>query len=78
MSRQDRWCKSANDTVIDAWRYACHLSRTTAERIAIFNVEMEQLERRGAAPVRSRAKTRRTLIKATIADLPSRIRRRLS
>ena len=78
MSRQDRWCKSANDTVIEAWRCARHLSRTTAERIAIFNVEMEQLERRGAAAVRSRAKTRRTLIKATIADLPPRIRRRLS
>jgi hypothetical protein len=78
MSRQDRWCRSANDIVIDAWRYARYLGRTPAERIAVFNVEMERLERRGADAIRSHAKTRRTLIKATIADLPPRIRRRLS
>jgi hypothetical protein len=56
MSCQDRWCKSANDIVIDAWRYARHLDRTTAERFAVFNVEMERLERRGADGIRSHAK----------------------
>jgi hypothetical protein len=58
MSRQDRWCKSANEIVIDAWRYVHRLGRTRAERIAIFNVEMERLERRGADAVRTLAKRR--------------------
>jgi hypothetical protein len=76
MSRQDRWCKGANDIVIDAWRYARCLGRTAAERIEVFNVEMERLERRGAGAVRAHANRRGTFIKAAIADLPSSGRRR--
>jgi hypothetical protein len=78
MSRQYRWCKGANDIVIDAWRYARHLGRTTAERIALFNVEMEQLERHGVSALRAHAKRRRTFIKSVMADLPSGGRRRPS
>jgi len=37
---------------------------------------MERLERRGADAIRSHAKTRGTLIKATIADLLPRTRKR--
>jgi hypothetical protein len=77
MSRQDRWCKGANDIVIEAWRYARRLGRTAAERIA-FNLEMERLERRGASAVRAHEKTRGTFIKAAIAGLPPRSRRRPS
>ena len=58
MSREERWCKSANDIVVDAWRYARRLGRTAAERVAVFNVEMERLERHGASPLRARAKDR--------------------
>ena len=77
MNRQDRRCKGANDIVIDAWRYARYLGRTTAERTAVFNVEMQWLERRGADAVRARAKTLGTFIKDTMADLPPRTRRRV-
>ena len=78
MTRRDYWCKDANDTVIDIWRYARRLGHTTAERIAVFNVEMERLERRGAAAARSHAKRRGTVIKTVIAYIPPRNRRRLS
>ena len=78
MSRQDRWCRSANDIVIDAWRYARYLGRTPAERIAVFNVEMERLERHGARALRAHAKRRGTLIKGAMADLWSVGRRRPS
>jgi hypothetical protein len=61
-----------------AWRYARHLGRTTAERIAVFNVEMGQLERRGADAVRSHAKRRGTFVKTKIGVRPTRGRRRLS
>jgi len=72
MSREERWCKSANDIVVDAWRYARRLGRTAAERVAVFNVEMERLERHGAGALRARANRRRTFIKSALADLPSR------
>lgn len=78
MTRQDHWCKDANDIVIDIWRYARRLGRTTAERIAVFNVEVGRLERRGAGAARSHAKRRGTFIKKCIADLPPRSRRRPS
>jgi hypothetical protein len=70
MRRRDRWCRDANDIVIDIWRYARRLGRTTAERIAVFEVEMERLERRGADATRSHAKRRGTFIKTAIADMP--------
>jgi hypothetical protein len=44
VSQPDR-CKSANDIVVMAWKYAQHLGRTSAERIAVFNFEMTRLER---------------------------------
>ena len=78
MTRRDHWCKDANDIVIDIWRYARRLGRTTAERIAVFDVEMERLERRGAAAARSHAKRRGTFIKTVIAYMPPESRRRLS
>jgi hypothetical protein len=57
VSRPDR-CKSANDIVIMAWRYAQHLGRTSAERIAVFNFEMTRLERRCADLTHEHAKSR--------------------
>jgi hypothetical protein len=78
MRRRHHWCKDANDIVIGIWRYARRLGRTTAEHIAVFNVEMERLQRRGADAVRSHAKRRGTFIRTAIADMPPRSRQRLS
>jgi hypothetical protein len=62
MSRQDRWCRSANDIVIDAWRYARHLGRTTAERIAACENagDFDQSHNRGPAAERPQAPELRT------------------
>ena len=59
MTRRDHnsWCTAANDIVIGAWRYARHLGCTSAERIAVFNVEMERLLRCGANAIHADAKT---------------------
>jgi hypothetical protein len=75
MSREDRWCESANQIVIDFWRYARRLGRTTAERMAVFNVEMERLQRHRAGALRAHAKRRRTFTKSAMADLSSRGRK---
>jgi hypothetical protein len=60
VSRRDHnsWCTAANDIVIGAWRYARHLGCTSAERIAVFNVEMERLLRCSANAIHSDAETR--------------------
>ena len=58
MSRRDGWSRAANDLVLDAWRYARRLGRTSPERIALFNTEMQLIERRCADAIRSYAKTR--------------------
>jgi hypothetical protein len=65
MSRGSRE-RTANDVVLDAWRFARRLGHTSAERIAVFNTLMLLLERRSADAVRAYAKTRlsyRRLIK---------------
>jgi hypothetical protein len=62
-----RWAQAANETVIEAWRYARRLGRTPAERIAIYDVEIQQLMRAGANAVRQYARKRRV----AFAEIPS-------
>jgi hypothetical protein len=68
-----RWAQAANDIVIEAWRYARHLGRTPAERIAIYNAEIQRLMRRGANAVRQYARKRRV---ALVEIPPTQKRRR--
>ena len=58
MSRRNGWSRAANDIVLDTWRYARRLGRSSAERIALFNTEMQLIERRCADAIRSYAKKR--------------------
>jgi hypothetical protein len=52
------WAQAANEIVIEAWRYARHLGRTPAERIAIYNAEIQRLMHAGANAARQYARKR--------------------
>ena len=68
---KERRAQAANDIVVEAWRYARHLGRTPAERIAN-NAEIERLMYAGANAVRRYARKRRV----AFAEIPSPQRRR--
>ena len=59
--------QAANDIVIEAWRYARQLGRTPAERIAIYNAEIQPLMHASANVVWQYARKRRRAVTATPA-----------
>jgi len=62
LSRQDHWCNSPNDFITNVWRtrlvrsIALLRRAILAERIAVFNVEMERLEGHGPGALPAHAK----------------------
>lgn len=70
MGRRMKAEQVANEIVIEAWRYACRLGRTSAERIAIYNTEMQRLKNSSAEALRQYAR-KRPLSWAAFAEIPS-------
>lgn len=70
-----RWEQAANDIVIETWRYARHLGRTPAERIAIYNTEIQQLMHASANAVRQYAR-KRPFNRVAFAETPAPHKRR--